>query len=66
MTLRPWKQAGVTCFGRVYPRRDTSLQVIDNYVHFRGLLKPFLIRRCKQTVKTLLGPLYYRRQNRPR
>ena len=66
MTLRPWKQAGVTCFGRVYPRRDTSLQVIDDYVHFRGLLKPFLIRRCKQTVKTLLGPLYYRRQNRPR
>ena len=65
-TVRPWRQGGVVCIGRMCPKRDTSLQTIDDYVHFRGLLKPLLIRRCKQIVKRLLGPIYHRRQRQPR
>jgi peptidoglycan/xylan/chitin deacetylase (PgdA/CDA1 family) len=57
-TVHPWKLAGITCFGRFCPKRDTSLRPIGNYVRFRGLLKPRLIRWCKQTVKRLLGSLY--------
>ena len=64
-TVHPWRRSGIVCFGRMCPKRDTSLQAIDDYVHFRGLLKPLAIRRCKQTVKRLLGPIYYLRQKRP-
>ena len=63
-TIHPWRRHGVICLGRLCPKRDTSLQAIEDYVQFRGLLKPLLIRRCKQAVKRLLGPIYHRRENR--
>ena len=64
-TVHPWKWDGVVCLGRFCPKRDTSLETIGDYVRFRGLLKPLLIRQCKQTVKRLLGPIYHHRQKRP-
>jgi peptidoglycan/xylan/chitin deacetylase (PgdA/CDA1 family) len=57
-TVHPWKRHGLICLGRLCPKRDTSLRAISDYVHFRKLLKPMLIRWCKQTVKKLLGPFY--------
>jgi peptidoglycan/xylan/chitin deacetylase (PgdA/CDA1 family) len=64
-TAHPWKWGDVVCFGRFGAKRDTSSQTVADYAQFRGLLKPMLVRRCKQAVKHLLGPIYYRRQKRP-
>jgi peptidoglycan/xylan/chitin deacetylase (PgdA/CDA1 family) len=64
-TVHPWRVGDVVCFGRFCPKRDTSVRAVADYVQFRGLLKPMLIRQCKQTVKRLLGPIYYRRQKPP-
>jgi peptidoglycan/xylan/chitin deacetylase (PgdA/CDA1 family) len=58
-TVHPWRQDGIICLGRFCPKRDTSLRAIGNYVRCRGLLKPLLIRWCKQTVKKMLGCFYH-------
>jgi hypothetical protein len=54
----PWRRPGILCIGRICPKQDTGLRTIEGYVQFRGLLKPLLIRRCKQAVKRLLGLTY--------
>lgn len=63
-TLTPWTCHGVVCLGRLCPKRNTPLRDINNFAHFRGVAKQMAIRRCKQTVKRLLSPVYYRWANR--
>lgn len=59
-TYRPWREAGITCFGRVCVKRDTSLVAVERYLRFKGFGRQMAVRRCKQLVKKLLAPLYRR------
>jgi hypothetical protein len=63
-TLRPWREAGVTCFGRVCLKRETPLAAVERFAGFRGFASQLAIRRCKQLVKRLIGPLYTMRSPR--
>ena len=61
---RPWQEAGVLCFGRVCLKNDTSAGAVERFARFRGFASRWAIRRCKQLVKRLMGPLYTSRSPR--
>jgi len=60
-TFKPWQEAGITCFGRVCVKRDTSLAAVDRLIRLQGFGRQMAIRRCKQLVKKLIAPIYRRR-----
>lgn len=57
-TLSPWTYHAVTCFGRVCVKHDTPVSLVRNWIGFRGFRRQAIIRKCKQLVKRLIGPLY--------
>ncbi|MEI8372067.1 MAG: polysaccharide deacetylase family protein [Planctomycetota bacterium] len=63
-TFKPWQQSGITCFGRVCVKHDTSLAAVERLIRFQGFGRQMAIRRCKQLVKKLIGPIYRRRMPR--
>jgi peptidoglycan/xylan/chitin deacetylase (PgdA/CDA1 family) len=63
-TPRPWRESGITCFGRVCVKRDTSLAAVERLIRFRGFAGQMAIRRCKRLAKKLVAPLYRRRMPR--
>jgi len=63
-TFHPWRDAEVTCFGRVCVRSNTSLADLQRFVQFKGFGRQMAIRRCKQWIKRMLAPVYRRRMPR--
>ena len=60
-TFRPWRSSNINCLGRVCVRQDTSLDAIERLIRFKGFARQMAIRRSKQLLKRLLGPIYRRR-----
>jgi peptidoglycan/xylan/chitin deacetylase (PgdA/CDA1 family) len=57
-TLTPWQCGKVLCFGRVCPKTTSSVAAVRNFARFRGFRKAAAVRRVKQAIKRILGPLY--------
>jgi peptidoglycan/xylan/chitin deacetylase (PgdA/CDA1 family) len=59
--LRPWRHGALLCLGRVCPKVTTSVAAVCEFAHFRGFRKAMAVRRVKQALKRLLGPIYRQR-----
>lgn len=62
--LAPWEHSGITCFGRLCLRGSSSTNVVARYVNFQVGLREIWIRRLKQVIKRLIGPVYAWRTRR--
>jgi peptidoglycan/xylan/chitin deacetylase (PgdA/CDA1 family) len=60
-TFTPWRDSEITCFGRVCVMHDTPPAAIERFIRFKGFGRQMAIRRSKQFIKRLVGPLYRRR-----
>ena len=60
VSLSPWREGALTCFGRVLASRTTTPAQAARWASFRGYGSEAALRLCKQGVKRVLGPLWGR------
>ena len=57
-TNKLWKKNDLTLIGRVCPKVGTKISKVRRLANNRGFAKEMLIRRIKNFIRFLLGPLY--------
>lgn len=54
-SLETWHVGDMTCYGRVCPKRNTSLIHVNRLIHFQGYHQERLIRFVKNSIKRAIG-----------
>lgn len=57
-TNKIWKENDVTLIGRVCPKAGTKISKVKKFANNQGFAKEILIRKIKNLIRFLLGPLY--------
>ena len=55
---RIWVENEIILFGRICPKAGTKISKVKNFANNKGFIKEIIIRKIKNTLRVLLGPMY--------